>query len=77
MDLLRSIITPPTSFFESRLGAAMERAKNLILLDPHPDATGIDHDFQSPTFTETIEKIMKDYLKHNGEYLPNTPDTKS
>src|SRR3989344_9052547 len=50
------------------LERAVEHHKQLILLEPHPDATGIDHDFQSPTFKKEIEKHIKDYLARNGEY---------
>ena len=35
------------NFFEDLEKILAERAE-LILLEPHPDATGIDHDFQSP-----------------------------
>ena len=47
---------------------AQERHQELILLDPHPDATGIDHDFQSPTFLQIIDKHVQDYIAHQGEY---------
>lgn len=43
-----------------------DKRKELILLDPHPDATGIDHDFQSPTFTELIEKHIQTYKEEYG-----------
>ncbi len=32
----------------SAVERALENRKELILLDPHPDAKGIDHDFRSP-----------------------------
>lgn len=35
----------------------------LILLTPHPEATGIDHDFQSPTFKKYLEYHIRDYLQ--------------
>lgn len=47
---------------------ALEKHKQLVLLEPHPDAKGIDHDFQSPTFKEVIEYHIKEYIDHNGEY---------
>ena len=46
----------------------LEDRKQLILLDPHPDATGIDHDFQSPTFAEIIEKQIDLYIQSMGIY---------
>jgi hypothetical protein len=47
---------------------ALEHRKELILLDPHPDATGIDHDFRSPTFEKIIKDHIEDYYRKNGEY---------
>lgn len=46
----------------------LELRSQLILLDPHPDATGLDHDFQSPTFMEVILRHMNNYIKKNGRY---------
>lgn len=46
----------------------LEHRKQLILLDPHPDATGIDHDFQSPTFLGTIRRHLEDYHEKKGQY---------
>lgn len=51
-------------FFEN----VMERRKELTLLDPHPKAVDIDHDFQSPTFQEVIEQAVKRHAECNGEY---------
>lgn len=45
-----------------------ETHEQLILLKAHPEATGIDHDFQSPTFREIINEHIKDYLDRNGNY---------
>lgn len=50
-----------------RLNEALEARKQLIILDPHPDATGIDHDFQSLTFLEVIKKHIDLHLCSNGE----------
>jgi len=47
---------------------SLNQKKELILLDPHPDAKGIDHDFQSPTFKKRIKRHITDYLAQNGEY---------
>jgi len=41
----------------------LENHNELILLDPHSDASDIDHDFQSPTFKPIIEKHINDYLE--------------
>lgn len=42
--------------------------EELILLDPHPGATGIDHDFQSPTFKNQIREHVEDYIQKGGIY---------
>ncbi|HSX25652.1 MAG TPA: hypothetical protein VLE89_01425 [Chlamydiales bacterium] len=42
--------------------------EQLILLDSHPEAMGIDHDFQSPTFRKVISDHIHEYLACNGEY---------
>lgn len=46
----------------------VERHKQLIRLEPHPDATGIDHDFQSLTFKDQIKRHIQNYLDRNGIY---------
>lgn len=46
----------------------IENHKQLILLDPHPDANLIDHDFQSPTFKEKIQYHIEDYIDKMGQY---------
>ncbi len=46
----------------------LENRKQLILLKPHPDATGIDHGLQSPTFRDPIRGHIQDYIDHKGEY---------
>lgn len=40
----------------------------LVLVEPDPDATGIDHDFESKTFRDIIEKAIKKYLDQGGEW---------
>lgn len=48
---------------------AFENHKELILLEPHSDDDSfIDHDFQSPTFREVIQKRIDEYISNNGEY---------
>ncbi len=39
----------------------------LILLDPHEAATGIDHDFESPTFNKPLKEHVKIYLTGDEE----------
>lgn len=47
---------------------AMENHEELIVLDPHPGATGIDHDFESPTYEGKIKDHIKEYIKNDGKY---------
>jgi hypothetical protein len=37
----------------------LDSKEKLILLDPHPDAKGIDHDYEGKTFS----KILKDHIE--------------
>ena len=70
-ELIHSAIVDKLLPFSStdHLAEAKDRQlATLILLDPHPDATGIDHDFQSPTFEQIITKRVADYINCNGEY---------
>ena len=46
---------------------ALERLRELILLDPLP-GSGNPHDFQNPTFKDIITDQIQEYLKNNGEY---------
>ncbi|MGC1879141.1 MAG: hypothetical protein WA678_07190 [Rhabdochlamydiaceae bacterium] len=46
----------------------LEKRKQLILLTPHENATGIDHSPQSPTFNEVYERQLRDYFEHKGAY---------
>ena len=46
----------------------VERRKELILLDPHPNASGLDHDFQSPTFKSYIYEHLDEYISKSGLY---------
>ena len=46
----------------------IENKKQLIILEPHPDATGMDHDFESPTFEKVIKGHMEDYFTNKGQY---------
>lgn len=46
----------------------IELRNQLILLEPHPGSTGMDHDFQSLTFRRIIADHIDDYLRRNGIY---------
>ena len=46
----------------------LEHYEQLILLDPHPKAIGIDHHFQSPTFKEKLREHLQRYIEQNGEF---------
>lgn len=37
--------------------------EKIVFLDPHEDAKGIDHDFESPTFHKEIKQHIDEYLK--------------
>ena len=38
----------------------------LHILEPHPNAKFWDHEFASPTFTETIRRHIKEYIENYG-----------
>ncbi len=44
----------------------LENREQLILLDPHPGSTDIDHDFQSPTYRRVIIDHLKKYLQRGN-----------
>ena len=48
---------------------AMKEREELICLEPHPEATGIDHEFQSPTYRPYIERHIEIHKKNGGKYL--------
>ena len=50
------------------LAATLERYKELKLLEPHPDASGLDHDFQSPTYKNVIQKLLEQHILSGGIY---------
>ena len=52
------------------LARILENREQLILLDPHPDATGIDHEFESLTFREIIRDHIEVHLKQCKEISP-------
>lgn len=43
--------------------------KELIFLEPHEDATWLDHDAQSPTFKKVLSDIIEDYYEKKGVYV--------
>jgi hypothetical protein len=59
-----------TNEFTTSKGLEMilENHKQLIRLEPHPNAIGIDHDFQSETFKRVISDHIDDYVQ-NAEKL--------
>jgi hypothetical protein len=46
----------------------LEHYEQLILLDPDPNAVGIDHYFQSLTFKAKLTEHLQKYIEQNGEY---------
>lgn len=50
------------------LQTALDHREQLIYLDPHPEATMLDHEFQSPTFADIIQTYVDDHISKNGEY---------
>ncbi len=51
------------------LDLMLENRKELVLLDPHPDAPLFDHDFQSPTFYKILKELMEEYATVHGIYV--------
>lgn len=50
----------------SILKKMFEVARELIPLDPHPEAFRIDHSFKSPTFKAKIQDHIKEYIQQAG-----------
>lgn len=50
-------------------GEATDDRGELVILEPHPEATGIDHAFQSPTYVRELQRVIENYKEHKGEYL--------
>ena len=44
----------------------MRYGKELIFLDPHPDAENHDHGFDSPTFQDWIQYHIRNYCTEYG-----------
>jgi hypothetical protein len=49
-------------------GEAIDDRDELIILKAHPEAEGIDHSFQSPTYQTVISDIIKKYECQRGQY---------
>jgi len=47
---------------------ALQARQQLVLLEPHEGAEGIDHGWQSLTFSESIERHLKIHFECQGEY---------
>jgi hypothetical protein len=50
------------------LGTLVRHKAMIKVLPAHPGATGIDHDFQSPTNYQAIRDHIKEYLENQSEY---------
>jgi hypothetical protein len=61
-------LDPNETGTSERMKKVMAAREELIILEPHPDATEIDHDFQSPTFITKMSDHLKEYIRNNGEY---------
>ncbi len=68
-DLVHLVELLHPSFFSSNEIGASDRLENtlkmredLILLDPHPEAKGLDHEFESPTFKPILQTYLRAYL---------------
>jgi hypothetical protein len=58
----------PYTPYEKRMAEPSHAAlKELILLEPHPDAARFDHNFDSPTFKEPISYHISEYIKQYGD----------
>jgi hypothetical protein len=54
--------------YEERIAEPSRQAlKELVLLDPHPDAKRFDHSLDSPTFKKVVTDILEDYTKKYGK----------
>ena len=51
-----------------RYKQAIEERAELIILEPHPEASGPDHNFDSKTYEKPIENQIKSYLLRKGDY---------
>ncbi len=63
-----SFFDPNETGMSPVLKMKLEQREQLILLEPHPDAKGIDHDFQTETCKQNLRMKIKDYINNNGEY---------
>lgn len=50
-------------------GDLIDDSDELIILKPHAEAKGIDHEFISPTYVPNLIRVLENYLRHGGEYL--------
>lgn len=68
-ELVHASALDPNECGTSKLLEMMlENHEELILLDPHSEATGLDHSFQSKTFEDTIKGHIREYLNKNGAF---------
>jgi hypothetical protein len=45
-----------------------EEMKELQILEPHPESSGLDHGFQSKTFERPIQTVVDEYIDKKGQY---------
>lgn len=65
-ELLRGGFFETQEFGTSpRFETLLEDRSELILLDPDPEAKGIDHNFESPTFRKYLIEHLENYLRSN------------
>ena len=49
-----------------RLVQDVKNLEELIILEAHPDAPLFDHEFDSPTFKEVMERHIRIYIEQYG-----------
>lgn len=66
--LLKTLATGLSStLLDFSFSDALEDHEELILLDPLPGSSGMNHDFQNGVFKEIVERSIKNYLNSEGE----------
>ncbi|MBX9838518.1 MAG: hypothetical protein K2X69_09425, partial [Silvanigrellaceae bacterium] len=63
-----SFLDPSDMESSDLMQTLIQDRKELVFLDPHPDAEGIDHGFDTPTFEDVLGKHLNTYIERNGEY---------
>ncbi len=68
MQLLVDHSVHDEDFRQKIIDKLHENKSELIFLEPHKDAEGLDHDINSPTYLKVIEKHIREYHSCNGKY---------